>query len=317
MERGQEAVISLEDVLVRYGDVIGLDFFSAKIPKGISGVLGPNGAGKTTLIKVLLGHVKPEEGWIRFDDIGESQDNIRRKENIGYMPESECLVQDMTGFELVSYMGQLSGLFKDDSVERAHESLDFVEIGEERYREINSYSTGMKQRVKLAQAFVHDPDILFLDEPTNGMDPDGKEDMLDLVDRIGSSDKTILISSHILLEIEQVSDYIIIMNEGKNLKSGFMEEMMDSEKSRYKLKVRGREDNIQLFKRSLEDQYDIIDIVNKNREAVIRLDRMEDSSKLFKMVEKNAVQLRYLRPDLRTLEDFFLRSFEKGDNDGD
>ncbi|MFP4001462.1 MAG: hypothetical protein ACLFU5_06130, partial [Thermoplasmata archaeon] len=125
------------------------------------------------------------------------------------------------------------------------------------------------------------------------------------------------ISSHILLEIEQVSDYIIIMNEGKNLKSGFMEEMMDSEKSRYKLKVRGREDNIQLFKRSLEDQYDIIDIVNKNREAVIRLDRMEDSSKLFKMVEKNAVQLRYLRPDLRTLEDFFLRSFEKGDNDGD
>ncbi|MFP4001773.1 MAG: ABC transporter ATP-binding protein, partial [Thermoplasmata archaeon] len=189
MERGQEAVISLEDVLVRYGDVIGLDFFSAKIPKGISGVLGPNGAGKTTLIKVLLGHVKPEEGWIRFDDIGESQDNIRRKENIGYMPESECLVQDMTGFELVSYMGQLSGLFKDDSVERAHESLDFVEIGEERYREINSYSTGMKQRVKLAQAFVHDPDILFLDEPTNGMDPDGKEDMLDLVDRIGSSDK--------------------------------------------------------------------------------------------------------------------------------
>ena len=131
------------------------------------------------------------------------------------MPEHDCLVEVMTGVELVSYFGMISGMSKNDSIPRSHEVLDFVGIGEERYRPISSYSTGMKQRVKLAQAIVHDPNLLFLDEPTNGMDPLGREEMLNLIERIAAGHKSILVSSHILQDMERVCEHVIIINNGR------------------------------------------------------------------------------------------------------
>ncbi|MFW6304251.1 MAG: ABC transporter ATP-binding protein [Candidatus Saliniplasma sp.] len=301
--------ITANDFLVRFGKIIALDSFNAEIPIGISGLLGPNGAGKSTFIKSILGLIEPVRGEIKIQGVTENSNPIQKRDIIGYMPEHQCLIEDMKGFELVSYMSRLSGLPRDDAVERAHASLDFVGLGEERYREISSYSTGMKQRVKLAQAITHDPDILLLDEPTTGMDPDGKEEMLDLIKKIGEFDKTILISSHILQEVELVCDYVIIIDQGKTVKSGFMDSIMSADDGRYKLKVRGTEENIQNFINKLDSISNIIRTIEEKNQVTILVTNLNNTSKVFKFAEERNIQLRYIRPDVLTLEDFFLESF--------
>jgi len=294
---------------VKFGKTIALDSFNAEIPVGISGLLGPNGAGKSTFIKSILGLIEPVRGKIKIQGVKENSHLIERRDIIGYMPEHQCLIEDMKGFELVSYMSRLSGLPRDDAVERAHALLDFVGLGEERYREISSYSTGMKQRVKLAQAITHDPEILLLDEPTTGMDPDGKEEMLDLIRKIGEFDKTILISSHILHEVEQVSDYVVIIDQGKTIKCGFMDSIMSTDDGRYKLKIRGSEENIHKFINKLDSISKIIQSMKEKNQVTLVVTGLNDTSKVFDFVEKGNIQLRYIRPDLLTLEDFFLESF--------
>jgi len=301
--------ITAKGVLVKFGKTIALDSFNAEIPVGISGLLGPNGAGKSTFIKSILGLIEPVRGKIKIQGVKENSHLIERRDIIGYMPEHQCLIEDMKGFELVSYMSRLSGLPRDDAVERAHALLDFVGLGEERYREISSYSTGMKQRVKLAQAITHDPEILLLDEPTTGMDPDGKEEMLDLIRKIGEFDKTILISSHILHEVEQVSDYVVIIDQGKTIKCGFMDSIMSTDDGRYKLKIRGSEENIHKFINKLDSISKIIQSMKEKNQVTLVVTGLNDTSKVFDFVEKGNIQLRYIRPDLLTLEDFFLESF--------
>lgn len=301
--------ITAKGVLVKFGKTIALDSFNAEIPVGISGLLGPNGAGKSTFIKSILGLIEPVRGKIKIQGVKENSHLIERRDIIGYMPEHQCLIEDMKGFELVSYMSRLSGLPRDDAVERAHASLDFVGLGEERYREISSYSTGMKQRVKLAQAITHDPEILLLDEPTTGMDPDGKEEMLDLIRKIGEFDKTILISSHILHEVEQVSDYVVIIDQGKTIKCGFMDSIMSTDDGRYKLKIRGSEENIHKFINKLDSISKIIQSMKEKNQVTLVVTGLNDTSKVFDFAEKGNIQLRYIRPDLLTLEDFFLESF--------
>lgn len=301
--------ITAKGVLVKFGKTIALDSFNAEIPVGISGLLGPNGAGKSTFIKSILGLIEPVRGKIKIQGVKENSHLIERRDIIGYMPEHQCLIEDMKGFELVSYMSRLSGLPRDDAVERAHALLDFVGLGEERYREISSYSTGMKQRVKLAQAITHDPEILLLDEPTTGMDPDGKEEMLDLIRKIGEFDKTILISSHILHEVEQVSDYVVIIDQGKTIKCGFMDSIMSTDDGRYKLKIRGSEENIHKFINKLDSISKIIQSMKEKNQVTLVVTGLNDTSKVFDFAEKGNIQLRYIRPDLLTLEDFFLESF--------
>ena len=193
--------ISAQGLTVRFGTVVALNNFTIDIPKGIIGLLGPNGAGKSTFIKTMLGLVSPESGQMLIDKVNPRTDITKVRDNIGDMPEHDCLIGEMNPVELVTYMGQISGMEKIDAIQRTHEILDFVGLGEERYRPIESYSTGMKQKAKLAQAIVHDPNILFLDEPTNGLDPQGRDEMLNLIKKIGKSGKTILVSSHILHEI--------------------------------------------------------------------------------------------------------------------
>lgn len=312
----EESVITAEDLLVKYGTVTALDAFSAAIPKGVSGLLGPNGAGKSTFIKSILGLIQPISGTISIAGSDEDLDRIARREMIGYMPEHQCLIEDMKGFEIVSYMSRLSGLPKEDAVERSHSALDFVGLGEERYREISSYSTGMRQRVKLAQSIAHDPEIILLDEPTTGMDPDGKEEMLDLIEKIGSSEKTVMISSHILHEVEQVSDYVVIINEGRTIESGYMDHIMKSDENRYKLKVRGSKKAMQRFEKDLRDEWEVIQTADDKDQLVVILAGLEDTEKVFRFVDREELQLRYMRPDVPTLEDFFLRSFTGGEDDG-
>ena len=191
----------------------------------IVAILGPNGAGKSTFIKSLLGLVDPKSGFVKVRGLDPRSDFVKVRDLIGYMPEHDCLINDLNAVRLVSYMGQISGVTSASAIQRAHEVLDFVNLGEERYRKIASYSTGMKQRVKLAQALAHDPPLLLLDEPTNGMDPDGREEMLSLISDIGRTGKTVLLSSHVLDEVQQICGYVTIIYQGRLRSEGSIEDL--------------------------------------------------------------------------------------------
>jgi len=215
------AVIEASGLTKRYtgssrNPVTALDGLTLAVPPGVIGLVGANGAGKSTLIKILLGLLAPTFGTaaVLGYDVVDQAEKIRTL--VGYMPEHDCLPPDVTATEFVTHMGRMSGLPPTAAKERAAESLRHVGLYEERYRQIGTYSTGMKQRVKLAQALVGDPRLLLLDEPTIGLDPAGRASMLDLVSRIGAEfGISILVSSHLLGEIEQICDHLLMIQQGR------------------------------------------------------------------------------------------------------
>ena len=174
-----QTLFQLDEVTKTYGSVTALNNLTVTVPIGAIGLLGPNGSGKTTMIRTLLGLIPFDRGsgQVLGLDIQREQLDIRR--TVGFAPEDECLFPQVDGVEFVAYAGELVGMSYKDALQRSHEVLDYVGLGEARYRKVESYSTGMKQRLKLASAIVHDPKLLILDEPTNGMDPAGREDILD------------------------------------------------------------------------------------------------------------------------------------------
>src|SRR4051812_39764240 len=174
-------IVSLDRVTVAYGANAALREVTATFGAGAVGLLGPNGAGKSTMIKSLLGFIPPSTGQMRVLGLDVAVAPVEIRARIGYMPENDAHIPGLTAVQFVSYCGELAGLPRVDATQRAHEVLYYVGLGEARYRNVETYSTGMKQRIKLAQAIVHDPDLLFLDEPTNGMDPKGRDEMLELV----------------------------------------------------------------------------------------------------------------------------------------
>ncbi|MCA9003007.1 MAG: ABC transporter ATP-binding protein, partial [Planctomycetes bacterium] len=218
-----ESAIQIDRLDKRYGAVHALRSVSVEVPAGPVGLLGPNGAGKTTMLKLLLGMLSPDGGKARIAGLDPSnkRERLAIRQRIGYMPESDCLVPGMSAVELVSYMGRLVGMPAADAMTRAHEVLDYVGTGEERYRRNEQYSTGMKQRIKLAQALVHDPPILLLDEPTNGLDPKGRKFLLDLVSDLGRNQgKHVLLCTHLLPDVERTCDHVVVMNKGSVIEQG-------------------------------------------------------------------------------------------------
>ena len=210
------SLISARDLTKFYGDVHALDGLTLDVEPGIIGFVGANGAGKTTFIRILLGLLKPTSGSASVLGLDAQSQAVEVRRLVGYMPEHDCLPMDVSGTDFVSHMGEMSGLPFTVARERAAEMLRHVGLHEERYRLIGSYSTGMKQRVKLAQALVHDPKLLLLDEPTNGLDPMGRDEMLELVQRTGRSfGIALLLTSHLLGEIERVCDSLIAIDAGK------------------------------------------------------------------------------------------------------
>lgn len=180
------------------------------------GLVGANGAGKSTLIKILLGLLRPTSGSASMFDLDVAADGLEIRRRIGYMPEHDCLPLEISATEFVAHMAQVNGLPRSAARERTAETLRHVGLFEERYREMRGYSTGMRQRVKLAQALVHDPQLMLLDEPTNGLDPAGRDEMLDLIKRIGTEfGISILMSSHLLTEIERVCEYLVVIEGGR------------------------------------------------------------------------------------------------------
>ncbi len=210
------ALLSTDALTKRYpGGVTALDGLTLELEPGIIGLVGANGAGKSTFLRILLGLLDPTSGdaTVLGHDVRTDGSALRRY--VGYMPESDCLPPDVTATDFVGQMGRLSGLPKSAARERAAEVLRHVGLYEERYRPIGGYSTGMKQRVKLAQALVHDPRLLLLDEPTNGLDPAGRDEMLALVRRTGTEfGIAVIVASHLLGEIERVCDYLVAIDAG-------------------------------------------------------------------------------------------------------
>src|SRR3954462_7252867 len=208
--------IETAGLVKRYGSVAALDNVDLTVPRAAVGLLGPNGAGKSTLLKILLGLSRPNGGKARVLGRDAVVDGRELRMRVGYMPETDTLPDNATAADFVSHMAEMSGLPRRAARQRAADVLYQVGLDEERYRLIKGFSTGMKQRVKLAQAIVHDPDLVFLDEPTNGMDPQGRDEMLDLIARIHNSlGIAVVISSHILEDIERVCDYVVILSQGR------------------------------------------------------------------------------------------------------
>ena len=208
-----------------YPSVRALDELNVSIEPGIVGLVGANGAGKSTLIKLLLGLIQPTSGGAQVLGYDIRTQGLELRQYVGYMPEHDCLPPEMNATEFVAHMAQVSGLPAAASRERASEALRYAGLFEARYRQIAGYSTGMKQRAKLAQALVHDPRIVFLDEPTNGLDPAGRDDMLDLIRRTGHQmGITIVMATHLLGEIERTCDQLIVIDAGRLLHQGSVAE---------------------------------------------------------------------------------------------
>jgi len=299
------AVVQLDGVTVIYGKNQALKGVSARFAKGSVGLLGPNGAGKSTMLKSLLGFVVPHQGHMRVLGMDVAKEPLAIRARIGYMPESDAHIPGMNAVSFVAYCGQLAGLPAVDAMQRAHEVLYYVGLGEARYRNIETYSTGMKQRIKLAQALVHDPDLLFLDEPTNGMDPKGRDEMLELVRDLGhNKGVSLILSSHLLPDVEYTCDHVVVMDKGQIAAQGPIAELKGPAGRVFEVRVKGDLPGfIDLLMNSGMD-------VHGTDEDVMRVfvPGAGDQKVIFDAASRFGVQVRHLRPSVPTLEDVFAKA---------
>ena len=303
------AVVSLDRVSVSYGRHAALRDVTVECPAGAVGLLGPNGAGKSTLIKTVLGLLPPVSGRMRVlgYDVKEAPLAIRAR--VGYMPESDAHIPGMNAVTFVAYCGELAGLPRSDAMQRAHEVLFYVGLGEARYRDLETYSTGMKQRIKLAQALVHDPDLLFLDEPTNGMDPKGRDEMLALVRDIAANKGIALIlSSHLLPDVELACEHVVVLDKGAVAAQGPISALKGKTGRVFELRVKGDEHRFAEVLRAegIECHGDLGEMMR------VFVPEDHGSQLLFQLAARHGMQVRHLRPSVPTLEDVFARAVGEG-----
>ncbi len=298
-------VVQLDGVTVRFGTNAALKAVNARFSPGAVGLLGPNGAGKSTMLKALLGFVKPNEGRMTVLDLDVADRPMDIRARIGYMPESDAHIPGMNAVSFVAYCGQLAGLPPVDAMQRAHEVLYYVGLGEARYRNIETYSTGMKQRIKLAQALVHDPDLLFLDEPTNGMDPKGRDEMLELIRDLGhNKNVNLILSSHLLPDVEFTCDHVIVMDKGQVVAQGPIAELKGPGGRVFELRIKGDLPAfIEILKQAGME-------CHSTDEDVMRVFVPDgrDHAEIFALAAANGAQVRHLRPSIPTLEDVFAKA---------
>lgn len=306
----QNYVVKLSQISLKYGDFLALDDVFLEIPKGKIGLLGPNGAGKSTLLKMILGLITPTkgEGLILGQNIAgmkNSKYGIDLRKKIGFMPEADALVPGLTGVEYVCLAGELSGMPRKHAERRAHEVLSYLQMEEARYRSVEQYSIGMKQRVKLAQALVHDPILLLLDEPTSGLDPSGRDAMLKLIRELGDDHgKSIILSTHLLADVQSVCDHVVIMAGGKVRGQGKVNELCSVRQNQFRLKVQG---DSTAFKNDLLSEG--VEFLESTLNGEWRVKVPEGWSNLafFKLADLNSCAIRSLTRDDESLEELFLR----------
>ncbi len=298
-------VVSLDHVTVTYGSNRALRDVTSSFGAGAVGLLGPNGAGKSTMIKSLLGFIVPTTGQMKVLGLDVATSPLEIRARVGYMPENDAHIPGMNAVSFVGYCGELAGLPRVDAMQRAHEVLFYVGLGEARYRNVDTYSTGMKQRIKLAQALVHDPDLLFLDEPTNGMDPKGRDEMLELVrDLAHNKGVNLILCSHLLPDVEYTCDYVVVMDKGAIATAGPIAALKQPRGRVYELRVKTPVDGLEPFLARLRTAG--LEC-NATDEDVMRVFVPGEggAQELFALAAAAHVQVRHLRPSVPTLEDVF------------
>jgi ABC-2 type transport system ATP-binding protein len=226
-----------------FGAVRALRALTVAFPAGAVGLLGPNGAGKSTLLKILLGLLPADDGSAAVLGTDVADDPLEVRRHVGYMPEVDAYVAGLTGAESVVFCGVLCGLPRRSAEQRAHEILYYVGLAESRYRRVEQYSTGMRQRLRLAQALVHDPGLIFLDEPTNGLDPEGRDEVLALIEDLTTSHgKSIVLCSHLLHDVEAVCEHVVVLRDGRIALQGAVEDVRRLERGTYHVRVAGDRD---------------------------------------------------------------------------
>ncbi len=300
-----QPLLELEGLNRWYGTQHALQDVALRLEPGRIGLLGPNGAGKSTLLKILLGLLPPSSGtgWVLGQNLHTAGAALRRA--IGYMTEADALVPGMTGAEYVALAGELYGMPRRQARRRAHEVLTYLEMEDARYRRLEEYSTGMKQRIKLAQALVHDPPVLLLDEPTSGLDPTGRDAMLQLLLTLGKEHgKSILLSTHLLGDVERVCETVVILHHGRVLRQGGVRELCARRQDRYRLQVLG--DTARFLD---ELRLEGVRVVDDNGRGDLRVAVPPDwiTRAFFALADNHGVTLRGLQRDDEGLEELFHR----------
>jgi ABC-2 type transport system ATP-binding protein len=303
---GVRVLFQFEGVTKTYGSITALDNLSVTVPLGAVGLLGPNGSGKTTMIRTLLGLILVDRGSgeVLGMNFRRRQLDIRRL--VGFAPEDECLFPRIVGVEFVAYAGELVGMSRQDGLQRAHEVLDYVGLGEARYRKVESYSTGMKQRLKLASAIVHDPQLLILDEPTNGMDPAGRLEILELSrDLAHNKGMSLLFSSHLLPDVESVCDYVIVLGSGKLLAQGKIQELKQVHDQCFDVRLKADVGSFAARLAALGCAAELHDDLLR-----VRIPAGRSPQLLWELAAEERQQIRHLRPQRSTLEEIFLSAVD-------
>jgi ABC-2 type transport system ATP-binding protein len=296
-----QPLLRTDSVTRRFGSVVALSGLSVELAPGSIGLVGPNGSGKTTLIRLLLGLLSPDAGALQVLGHDPQRDPLLVRELVGYMPEHDCLAPDMTGIGFVAHMGRVSGLPKETAISRAHDVLEFVGLEEQRYRRIREYSVGMRQRVKLAQAIVHDPPLCFLDEPTSGLDPRGREEMLNLLrtlSRIGGH--SFVLSTHLLPDADGLCDQVLLLDGGQLLAAGPVRDLLSAHEGALVVRVKGDRGR---FVASLAQRGFSPEMEGEDVRVTLR---GGDTRSLFEAAVEAGVQVRYLGRSVATIEGLFL-----------
>lgn len=303
------SMVELEGVTKSYGSEQALGPLDLTLPEGSVGLLGPNGAGKSTLLRILLGMMPPTTGTVRVlgEEVLPGSTALRRR--IGYVPEGDSLFPGLTGIEATTYAGELVGMRRVDALKRAHEVLDYVGLDEERYRLAEGYSTGMKQRLKLAQGLVHDPELLILDEPTEGVDPQARARLLELIATLEKEHgMKLLISTHILPDVERLATHALVLNEGRIAALGTLAELKATETKAYFVRVNGAPEDFTTY-------LDTKGIKWERMHPNVRVD-LSDPREVIRHVAAAGLVVRHLVPVTLSLEEAFEQAVGRSSTGG-
>lgn len=297
-------LFELKGVEKRYGELRALKSVDLSIEPGRIGLLGPNGAGKSTLLKTLLGLLEPDHGTVRVFDRDVAREPFQVRARIGYMPEGDAVMPEVTALEYTTLAAELCGLPRAEAIGRAHQVLHYVGLGEARYRRLDTFPTGMRQRARLAQALVGNPKLLLLDEPTSGLDPRGREEMLALIHDIPArTGASVLLSTHILPDVEKTCDQVIVIAAGEVLYAGALEPLVRPEHNVYEVRAKG---DLDAVKRTLELGRCIVTRAGSTLE--VRVPEGKDARYVLELALEGKHQLRHLAPLVQTLERAFLKT---------
>jgi ABC-2 type transport system ATP-binding protein len=301
-----DGLLRVDSVTKRFGTIEALSNLSVELSPGTIGLVGPNGSGKTTLLRLLMGLLAPDSGTLSVLGLDTQREPLRIRELVGYMPEHDCLMPDLTGVGFVAFMAQVSGLPREAAMSRAHDVLQFVGLREERYRRIGEYSTGMRQRIKLAQAIVHDPPLCFLDEPTSGLDPAGREEMLGLIRSLAKlGGHSFVLSTHLLPDAEGLCDQVLMLNAGRRLAAGPVAQLLADREARTVVRVKGDPARFvsALSAKGLSPRLNGEEILVSLPEGDTRL--------VFQAAVETGAQVRHLGRSVGTIEDLFLSRLQE------